>query len=146
MKRYSFRLGDVLRIRRLQEDMARNSVLTARRAQDAAAALVAQRESRYNDLAAPALHQSRQQFLAWRQQAGHRADSVIVAHGQHRDAAASTTAALDGWRMAHNRVEALERLDGRRREEHLVDVRRDEDLHADETIVARLRAVERDRA
>lgn len=146
MKRYSFRLGDVLRIRRLQEDMARNSVLTARRAEDDAAALVARRESRYDDLTVPALQQSRQQFLAWRQQAGHRADSVILAHGQHRDAAASTAAAVDGWRMAHNRVEALERLDGRRREEHLVDVRRDEDAHADEVVVSRLRATERGRA
>lgn len=139
MKRYSFRLADVLRVRRLQEDMARSGVLSARRAEDAAAQLTAQRESHYAGLATSGHHQSAAAFLAWRAQAGHRADAVVMARNDRREAGAATASAVDGWRTAHGRVEMLERLDERRREEHHVEVRRDEDATADELIVARRR-------
>ena len=142
MKRYAFRAEKVLRVRRLQEDIARSGVAAARRDEAVAAAALAASQDRYSQLVGqvPA-PQSATAFLAWQERAGQRAGAVIGAQSQQRVAREATATALDGWRDAHRNVEGLERLDDRRREEYEVEVRRDEDLQADETVIARARRV-----
>lgn len=139
MKRYQFRAEKVLRIRRLQEDIARATVVGARRDEDAAQTGLDASQQRYSELSSPPSAQTSAAFLMVRAQAGHRANAVTLAR-QHRQAAAeATAAALGSWRAAHRKVEGLERLDERRRADRHVEVRRDEDAQADEIVVARAR-------
>src|SRR5690606_14586784 len=57
----------------------------------------------------------------------HRADDAVAAAARQRAALAEAAV----------RVKALERLDARRREEHAVESRRDEDREVDDVITAR---------
>ena len=139
MKRYEFRAEKVLRIRRLQEDMARSGVAAARRSEAAAQAMVDASQQRYAQLSVAQVAQSSAAFLLAREQAGHRAGAVTVARQRRNEAGEATAAALGTWRDANAKVQGLERLDERRRAEHHVDVRRDEDAQADEITTARAR-------
>lgn len=141
MKRYEFRAEKVLRIRRLQEDIARAEVGDARRAEAAAQATVDASQQRYAELSMAPSAQSAAAFLMRREQAGHRADAVSIARQRRHEASQATTAALGTWRDANTKVQGMERLDERRRAEHHIEVRRDEDAQADEIITARARRV-----
>lgn len=139
MRRYEFRAEKVLRIRRLQEDMARAAVADARRAEVAAQATVDASQQRYAELATAHSAQSSAAFLMAREQAGHRASAVTIARERRHEAGQVTTSALGTWHDANSKVQGLERLDERRRTEHHIEVRRDEDAQADEIVVARAR-------
>ena len=139
MKRYEFRAEKVLRIRRLQEDMARAAVAGARRDEDVAQARVDASQRRYSALSMTAPAQSSAAFLMAREQVGHRAGAVTVARQLHQAAAEATAEALSSWHDANRKVQGLERLDERRRADHHVEVRRDEDAQADEISVSRAR-------
>ena len=139
MKRYEFRAEKVLRIRRLQEDIARSGVAAARRSEAAAQAMVDASQQRYAELSVAQVPQSSAAFLLSREQAGHRAGAVTVARQRRNEAGEATAAALGTWRDANAKVQGLERLDERRRAEHHIDVRRDEDAQADEITTARVR-------
>ena len=141
MKRYEFRAQKVLRVRRLQEDIARAGVAAARRDEAVAAEAAAASQQRYHELAAPAAGPtSAGAFLALRDQAGFRAQSVVNAQVRHSGAQVATAGALNVWHGAHRAVEGLERLDERRRGEYDIESRRAEDIQVDETVVARLRS------
>ena len=139
MKRYTFRMEQVLRVRRLQEDVARSAVAGARRGELQAQEALDASTVRYQQLTAPGAALKTVDFLGLRDRTDHRAGAVQQSRVARSAATEATTAALHGWREAHNRVDALERLEGRRRDEHAVEVRRDEDLVADELVVARAR-------
>ena len=139
MKRYEFRMEKVLRVRRLQEDAARAGVAAARRSeQDSQLALEASQEH-YSALSA-APSGSAAAFLGLRERAAHRATGVRLAEGQRHVAAEFTAAAVATWHESNRRVDALERLDARRREEYDVEARRDEDAAVDEIVVSRARS------
>jgi flagellar protein FliJ len=139
MKRYQFRGEKVLRVRRLQEDMARASVAGARRDEETAQAKVDASQQRYTQLSAAAPAQSSAAFLMTREQATHRAGAVTVARQRRQAAADATAEALDSWRDINRKVQGLERLDERRRADHHIEVRRDEDAQVDEIVIARAR-------
>jgi flagellar export protein FliJ len=141
VKRYEFRAAKVLRVRRLQEDIARADVAAARHAQAQALASVGAMRQHYAELAHPAAPLGTASFLATQERGGQRAEAVVLAQHRHDRAQDATAVALDSWRAARQRVEGLERLDERRRAEYDVAARRDEDLEADEIVIARARSV-----
>jgi flagellar FliJ protein len=140
MKRYEFRMQKVLRVRRLQEDAARAAIAAARTAEQRASDAVAGSYDHYRALASDTSAASAMGFLGQRDQASYRATSVRLAEGNLRVAADATADAVSTWHVSHRRVEALERLDERRREEHGIEARRAEDTAVDEIVVARARA------
>lgn len=139
MKRYAFRAEKVLRVRRIQEDAARAVVAGAQRAEAEAVSVLGASLDRYAGLATPSQAQTAAAFLGWQDRVGHRRDAVVQAAQNRRIAADTTASALESWRDAHGRVEGLERLDERRRDEYEVEVRRFEDATVDEIVTARAR-------
>ncbi|HVM19821.1 MAG TPA: flagellar FliJ family protein [Egibacteraceae bacterium] len=138
MKRYEFRMAKVLRVRRLQEEAAQAQVAAARQAEHAAAEDLAASRQHYADLDAPAQYTAAG-LLGWHARADLRAQAVTHAGRRHLTAVDSTRGAVEAWQAAQRRVEVLERLDERRREEHTVVVRRAEDATVDDIMVARSR-------
>ena len=140
MKRYSFRMEQVLRVRRLQEDAARAGVAVARTAERTAATAVAASHDHYRQLAAQTSTAPASAFLGQRDRVAFRATGVRMAESHLSTAVEATAQAVDDWRGTHQRVEALERLDDRRREEYGVELRRFEDATVDEIVVSRARS------
>ena len=60
-----------------------------------------------------------------------------MARRAHRDALALVEVRRQEWMAARQRVEALERLETRRRAEHALEVQRAEDRLVDDLVVAR---------
>lgn len=139
MKRYEFRMAKVLRVRHLQEEAARAAVASARTAERGAAVAADAARTHYADLAPAAATTSLHEFLTQRAQADLRVAGVHHADTRHHEATKAAAAAVDGWHAAHRRVDALERLDGRRRDEYAVVQRRHSDAAADEFITNRRR-------
>lgn len=140
MKRYQFRMEQVLRVRRLQEDAAKAGVAVARQAERTAETAVEAATDHYRRLATAPSAGSTTDFLGLRDRVSLRATGLRMAEGSLHTAVVATAQAVDGWRLSHQRVEALERLDGRRREEYAIELRRFEDTTVDEIVVARARA------
>lgn len=137
MKRYRFRLEQVLRVRRVQADQAAAALGLARRSE---ADAVAAEQSRLHALAErsrPAGSYSAGQLLVERAVWDAELDSL------HRLAAARVAAGLvtgerrDEWTVTSRRVKALELLDDRRREEHRVETDRAEARRVDDLVASR---------
>lgn len=141
MSRYTFRMEKVLRVRRLQEDAARAGVGAARSAERGADTALAGSLEHYRELADSSVlaTHSAPAFLGHLDRVAFRATGVTLAQERRRVAVEATAAALTEWRETNRRVEALERLDERRRDEHGIEVRRAEDAGVDELLVARAR-------
>jgi flagellar export protein FliJ len=137
MKRFRFRLDQVLHVRRVQEDRARAELLTANRDAHLAAARVDQRLADYNERTLPLGPQTFADFerAVFLLDAG--AASVETARASHRDAVTVVEARRVDWTDARRKVAALERLEARRRAEHAVEVQRAEDQLVDDLVVAR---------
>ena len=134
MKRYRFRLEQVLRVRRVQEEQARQRVHNAKRDVNNADERVQTRLDAYEAAAAEAVVTSghRTKFMAQRSLGELRAQSVEMSR---RDAASARVVhgqRVSEWSFAAQRVEALERLDERRRGEYAIEERRDEDRTVDD--------------
>ena len=140
MKRYSFRMAKVLRVREIQEDAARAGVAVARTAEQRAQVALEQSRDHYAALVLDGSAQSAAAFLGLRERASHRATAVNLADGNRRIAADATAEAITAWHEANRRVDALERLDSRRREEYGIEFRRFEDAAVDELVVSRARS------
>ena len=140
MKRYTFRMEQVLRVRRLQEDAARAGVAVARTAERQAEAALASSNEYYMSLDIPTAPAAATSFLGSRDRGALRATGVRIAEGHLSTAVEATTQAVTDWRATHQRVEALERLDDRRRDEYGVELRRFEDATVDEIVVSRARS------
>lgn len=138
MKRYEFRMSKVLRVRRLQEDAARAAVAGARRAEQQAQVALDESQQHYGALSGPAAG-SAAAFLGLRERAAHRATGVRLAQGHRQVAADETVTAVATWHESNRRVDALERLDDRRRDEYDIELRRAEDAVVDEIVVSRAR-------
>ena len=140
MKRYEFRGEKVLRVRRLQEDLARAGVAAARHEEQAAGEAVSASQQRYAQLAHDSGQSSAAGFVADRERAAYRATAVTTAQQHQRAAQDATAQALQAWQLAHRKVDGLERLDERRRNEYAVEFGRDQDATVDEIVVARARS------
>ncbi len=137
MKRFRFRLEQVLRVRRIQEDRARAALLTANRdAHEAAmrveASIAEYRTRSFPDGVQPYVEFERALFLL-----DTAASAVELSRRAHRDALVVVDVRRTEWMDARRRVHALERLEERRRAEHELENRRAEDRLVDDLVVAR---------
>lgn len=139
MKRYQFRLGQLLRVRRIQEDQARQQVLAARRAAEIAHALAEQRRRTYDELP-PSERAVLLAHIAERTMWELHAMAVVRAEEDAVEADAEVERRAEAWRARKQEVEVLERLDERRRAEHAAEVLRAEALELDDLATTRASA------
>ena len=137
MKRFRFRLDQVLHVRRVQEDQARYALLAANRDAQLAAARVEQRLADYADRRMPPGPQPYADFERAVFLLDSAAGAIGVAREAHRDALGVADERRGEWTDARRRVAALERLEARRRAEHAIEVQRAEDQLVDDLVVAR---------
>jgi flagellar export protein FliJ len=137
VKRFRFRLEQVLHVRRVQEDQAKAALLTANRAAHDAAQLVESRLAEYHTRSFPPGAQSYAEFERNLFLLDSAAGAVGVARAAHHDALAVVDDRRLEYTTRHRRVAALERLESRRREEHKVEMRREEDRLVDDLVVSR---------
>jgi len=137
VSRYRFRLEQVLRVRRAEEEVARQALQRANRALHNALAVHQEHVERYLHLARSlgpmpldAFHQ--EQISATLAAATVAASEVRLAEIQ-----AETDRHRDAWFGAAQRVQALERLDERRRQEHIADEYLKEIATVDDLVAAR---------
>ena len=137
MKRFRFRLEQVLRVRRLQEDMARAELMHANREARAAADRVNERIAEYNGAPRPGGEQPYDEFNRVQFHLDNAAGAITVARTEYRTALKVVDDRRAEWAQARQRVAALERLEERRRDEHAIEARRADDRLVDDLVVAR---------
>ena len=137
MKKFRFRLEQVLRVRRVQEDQARGELLLANRAAQVAAQRVEERVAEYEGRSMPSGTTTYADF----ERAVFMLDAAAGAIQVAKVAYAETLVVVDerraAWAAARQKVAALERLEERRAAEHAIEVRRAEDRLVDDLVVAR---------
>jgi flagellar FliJ protein len=137
LKRFHFRLAQVLRVRRLQEEIARGALMLANREAATAADAVNARVAEYTDAARPSGAQSYDTFNRMQSRLDNAAAAITIARAEYRARLDVVDERRTEWAAARQRVAALERLEERRREEHAVEIRRAEDRLVDDLVVAR---------
>jgi flagellar FliJ protein len=137
MKRYSFRLDPVLRVRRIEEDQRILELANAQRALADAEAMLQRRLDRYSDVPVPAGPVPVDQLLRMRSRQDGVAAAVVAAGANRLRAEATVDLRRQEWSDAAMRVSALERLDDRRRAEHQQEAQRQELVTVDDMVVAR---------
>jgi len=137
VKRFRFRLEQVLRVRRLQEDEARFALLDANRRAHEKAVQLEVRIDAYRQRALPPGPQTYAEFERNLFLLDSAAGAVVIARTEHRDALDLVEERRADWAAARQKVAALERLEDRRREEHALEVRREEDRIVDDLVVTR---------
>jgi flagellar FliJ protein len=137
MKKYSFSLSKVLRVRKIQEEQAAARLAAARLVATAAATRAA--ESRHALAARCARHglQSSAAFLAWTETTMLAGEALSQARAEVLQADAEVADRRGEWSAAATRVSALEHLDDRGRAAHTVERRRDETKTVDDIVVTR---------
>jgi flagellar export protein FliJ len=140
VKKYTFRLDQVLRVRRVQEELARAELQAANREVARAEELLVARFEHYQEIPAVESAVTTESFVASRSMADVIAGGVIAAGALHQAARDQAGDRRTAWSAAAMRVTALERLDDRRRTEHTLEAGREEDRQADEGVVSRFRA------
>lgn len=140
MKRYAFRLEVVLRARRAQEEMARQDLARANRLVRAAQERADAEEERYQSMGTPTgvveMVEDRRDRV-WRELA---AGTATEARRVSEDQAVAAAVQQAVWREAARRVAALERLDQRRRQEHVLALSRAEASEVDDLVTSRFEA------
>ena len=137
MKRFRFRLEQVLRVRRLQEDIARAALLHANHEAKNAADAVNARIADYAAASRPSGAQTYEAFNRMQFELDNSAGAITVARAEYRRALEVVDQHRADWTAARQRVAALERLEQRRRDEHAIEARRAEDRLVDDLVVAR---------
>lgn len=143
MKRYRFPLGQVLRVRRIEEDRAAGELAAARLAERAEEERKAARLAACQAVASPpppagaGFPGGVGGFLAWRDRCDRAGSAAIAAAHAHREAIAQSERSRAGWAAAAMRVSALEHLDDRRRAEHRDAAERAETVAADDLVTSR---------
>ena len=137
MKKYSFPLTKVLRVRRIEENQAAARLAAARIIANAAA--VREAESRLALATRCARHglQPAASFLAWAETMMLAGEALSQAKAEVRCTEADVEARRSEWSSAAARVSALEHLDERGRATHDVERRRDETKTADDIVTTR---------
>jgi flagellar FliJ protein len=137
MKKYSFSLAKMLRVRRIQEEQAAGLLAAAQRIAKAAA--VREAESRHALASRCARHglQPAASFLAWTETTMLAGEALSDARTEARAADEQVDDRRADWSSAATRVSALEHLDERGRAAHAVERRRDETKTADDIVTVR---------
>ena len=137
MKKYSFSLSKVLRVRRIEEERAAAMLAAAQLVANAAA--VREAETRQALASRCARHglQSAASFLYWTETTMLAGEAMSSARSDARRADEDVAARRTDWSSAASRVSALEHLDERGREAHTVERRKEETKIADDIINTR---------
>ena len=137
MKKYSFSLSKVLRVRKIEEEQAAARLAAAQLVASAAATRAA--ESRHA-LAARCARQGLQSSASLRggvEMTTLAGEAFSAAKADAAQADEDVAARRDEWSSAAARVSALEHLDERGRAAHTLERRRDETKTADDIVVTR---------
>jgi flagellar export protein FliJ len=137
MKKYSFSLAKVLRVRRIEEEQAVARLAAARAAAAAAAAREAGAAHALASRCARHGLQPAASFLAWTETTMLAGEALSQARDEERRAEDEAEARRGEWSSAAARVSALEHLDERGRAAHVVERRRDETKTADDIVTTR---------
>jgi len=137
VKKYSFSLSKVLRVRRIEEEQAAAKLAAARMAANAAATREA--DSRLALATRCARHglQSSASFLAWAETTALAGEAYTAAKADVARADQEVEERRGEWSSAAARVSALEHLDDRNRAAHTVERRREETKVADDIVTTR---------
>lgn len=137
MKRYRFRLEQVARVRRLQEDQARAEVLLARQRLIEAGADLSTSIERLDGKPRTSSHVTSGRFRAERSQEELLAQAVLLARVAESNARLLVDQRVDEWAAAAREVSTLERLDERARAEHDAAAVRDTQNELDDLVTSR---------
>lgn len=137
MKKFRFRLDPVLRVRRLQEDLARGELLRANRDLAVATGELAGRNESYEHAPRPAGVQASEAFHRTWFRLDAAARAVLAAEAVRQARQDEADLRREEWTAASQRVSALERLEERARDEWAVEIRRAEDRLVDDLVVSR---------
>ena len=137
MKKYKFRLDNVLRVRRTEEDLAKAELARANARVAEAVALVDLRMSHYSSLPAPGGAGSTANFMSIRFRQETAARAVVAAKAARVAALQDAEAYRAAWSQNAQQVAVLERLDDRRRTEPEFEAARQADLEVDDIVVTR---------
>ena len=143
MKRYTFRLESVLRVRRDEQDVAQAGVRAAHVRARAEAEALADRDRAYAERLSPQGPSGAAEFLY---EQAHRAalgQAVLEQRRRLLEASHEVEAARAVWTAAAARVGALERLDERQRAEHSARALREDELIVDDLVVSRFAGSDR---
>jgi len=139
VRRYRFRLEAVLRVRRLQEDVARAALADATATVAGAEAAEARAARWLDGLRAQPLPAGPAAWDAHRRVQLSAADELAARTSEVAHARAEQRARQRELADARTRVRALERLDERRRAEHAREAARQEERAADDLVTSRYR-------
>jgi flagellar FliJ protein len=137
VKRYRFRLETVLRVRRVQEDVARGDLARANAAVAAAAADLDTARERLAGMASEPVPGDPVEWQARRALLLGRAAEISARQTDLQTADTERAGRQRALAEARTRVRALERLDERRRAEYAVETGRDDARTLDDLVTAR---------
>jgi flagellar protein FliJ len=137
MKKYTFSLSKVLRVRRLQEEQAAADLAAARAAANAAAEKETGAAHALASRCARGGLQPAVSFLAWAETTMLAGDALSDAKAEAQKADEDVEVHKDEWSAAAARVSALEHLDERGRDAHEVERRREETKTVDDIVTSR---------
>jgi len=137
VKKYTFSLAKVLRVRRIQEELAAAELAAARTAAATAAAKEVGATHALASRCARGGLQSAASFLAWTETTMLAGEALSDARAEVQVADQEVEDRRDEWSSAAARVSALENLDERGRDAHAVEVRREETKTADDIVTTR---------
>jgi len=140
MKSYAFRLGTVLRVRRVESLLARQHLGTAARALAQAVVREQEATSAYEADIRPPSELSADAFVAARERNERLAKMMTEAAADHDAAGRRLEAERVRTVRAERRVAVLEKLDERRRQEWLATVQREEAAVLDDFATVRAAA------
>lgn len=139
MKKFRFRLDPVLRVRRIEEERAKIRLMEANAVARHTASVVESRLHAYLTAPRPDAVMTLEEFDRARFLLEAAATSVESARVAHRDALDVVDQCRVDWLERKQQVGAVERLEERKRDEHMIDIRRAEDRLIDDLVVARHR-------
>ena len=137
MKRYTFRLDSVLKVRRIEEEAARAQLAAARAAVARQEQLLVERETAYEIALKSSGTRRTVDFLFEQSSRSAHAAAVLEQRRRVREAYDDAARARGVWSGAAARVGALERLDERHRDEHRAAALKEDELTTDELVVSR---------
>ncbi len=137
MRRYRFRLEQVLRVRRQEQDAARGAVLAATALAGAETEALAERDRAY--AAGTAAHEitGAADFVFVQEHRAALGRAVLEQRRRLQQAEVHLAHARTGWTAAAARVGALERLDERQRADHTARAAKEEEMIVDDLVVSR---------
>ena len=139
MRRYRFRLDSVLRVRRVQEDVARGALARADAEVAASQAALSVARDWFAELEHRPVSAQPAAWAARRTLVLRAADEIDARVGDVDVAAAARHDRQVELSDARRRVRALEKLDDRRREEHRVEAARQDERVVDDLVTSRFR-------